>query len=70
MSRPCPGQLLQASVCASFSCFSQVQVGWKHEKAVAMLEDKRKVKAQKYYEQKKKLIALRNKAEQQVKVAA
>jgi large subunit ribosomal protein L13Ae len=44
-----------------------LQVGWKHEKAVAELEAKRLAKAGKYYETKKKLIALRNKAEAQVK---
>jgi large subunit ribosomal protein L13Ae len=43
-----------------------VQVGWKHEKAVAELEAKRLAKASKYYETKKKLIALRAKAESQV----
>jgi large subunit ribosomal protein L13Ae len=44
-----------------------VQVGWKHEKAVAELEAKRLAKALKYYEAKKKLIAMRRKAEEQVK---
>ena len=38
------------------------QVGWKHENAVAELEAKRKVKSAKYYELKKKLVALKAKA--------
>lgn len=37
-------------------------VGWKHQDAVAILEERRKVKAAAYYEQKKKLVALRAKA--------
>jgi hypothetical protein len=43
-----------------------MQVGWKHGKAVAELEEKRLAKSSKYYETKKKLIALRAKAEAQV----
>lgn len=43
-----------------------VQVGWKHEKAVAELEAKRLAKAQKFYDAKKKMAALRAKAEAQV----
>lgn len=42
------------------------QVGWKHGEAVAELEAKRKVKSAAYYEAKKKLRALRTKAEAQV----
>ena len=42
-------------------------VGWKHQEAVAELEAKRKVKAAKYYEAKKKLLALRAKAAATVK---
>lgn len=38
------------------------QVGWKHGEAVAELEEKRKAKAAKYYEAKKKVLALRAKA--------
>lgn len=41
------------------------QVGWKHGDAVAELEAKRKVKSAAYYEAKKKLTALRAKAEAQ-----
>lgn len=41
------------------------QVGWKHSDAVAELEAKRKVKSAAYYEAKKKLTALRAKAEAQ-----
>ncbi|PNH12739.1 60S ribosomal protein L13a-2 [Tetrabaena socialis] len=37
-------------------------VGWKHQAAVAELEEKRKVKAKAFYVAKKKLIALRSKA--------
>ena len=43
-----------------------MQVGWKHEKAVAELEKKRIAKAGKFYETRKKHIALRAKAEAQV----
>lgn len=39
------------------------QVGWKHAEAVEMLEEKRKTKSAAYYEAKKKLKALRAKAE-------
>lgn len=42
------------------------QVGWKHGEAVAELEAKRKVKSAAYHEAKKKLRALRSKAEAQV----
>lgn len=45
---------------------SLVQVGWRHQETVAELEAKRKVKAAAYYEAKKKLRALRAKAEAQV----
>lgn len=37
-------------------------VGWKHRDAVAELEEKRKVKAGKYYEAKRKAAQLRAKA--------
>lgn len=37
-------------------------VGWKHQDAVKELEEKRKVRSAAYYEQKKKLNALRVKA--------
>jgi hypothetical protein len=43
------------------------QVGWKHGAAVAELEEKRKVKGEKYYALKKKLAALRKRAAEQVK---
>jgi large subunit ribosomal protein L13Ae len=39
-----------------------LQVGWKHQDAVKELEEKRKVRSAAYYEQKKKLNALRIKA--------
>ena len=39
-----------------------LQVGWKHQDAVKELEEKRKVRSAAYYEQKKKLNALRTKA--------
>lgn len=42
------------------------QVGWKHNEAVAELEAKRKAKSAAYYEAKKKLRALRAKAENDV----
>ncbi|GFR44024.1 hypothetical protein Agub_g5180 [Astrephomene gubernaculifera] len=42
-------------------------VGWKHQAAVAELEEKRKAKAKAFYVAKKKLIALRAKAAAQVK---
>ena len=45
-----------------YSYLHTLQVGWKHQEAVATLEEKRKVKAQAYYEAKKKLNALRQKA--------
>lgn len=38
-------------------------MGWKHEKAVAELEAKRKEESSKYFETKKKLAALRARAE-------
>ena len=38
------------------------QVGWKHQDAVKVLEDRRKIKSAAFYQQKKKLIALRVKA--------
>jgi large subunit ribosomal protein L13Ae len=41
-------------------------IGWKHEEAVKQLEAKRKVKSAAYHEAKKKLRALRSKAEAQV----
>ncbi|KAL4434217.1 hypothetical protein ABPG75_000658 [Micractinium tetrahymenae] len=41
-------------------------VGWKHKEAVEQLEAKRKAKSAAYYEAKKKLRALRTKAEAQV----
>ena len=37
-------------------------MGWKHQDAVKELEEKRKVRSAAYYEQKKKLNALRTKA--------
>lgn len=43
-----------------------LQVGWKHQDAVAELEAKRKAKASKFYEAKKKSLALRAKAAAQV----
>ena len=46
---------------------SCLQVGWKHQEAVKGLEEKRKVKAQAYYQTKKKLVALRQKAAQEAK---
>lgn len=47
----------------------RVQVGWKHEKAVAELEEKRKVESAKYFETKKKLAAVRARAEASVPAA-
>lgn len=44
-----------------------VQVGWKHEGAVAMLEERRKVKSAKFYESKMKMYALKAKAAASVK---
>ncbi len=41
---------------------SGLQVGWKHQDAVATLEERRKVKAAAYYQTKKKINALRLKA--------
>jgi len=41
-------------------------VGWKHQDAVAELEAKRKAKATKFYEAKKKSLALRAKASAQI----
>lgn len=49
--------------------FGGAQVGWKHEKAVAELEDKRKVESAKYFETKKKLAAVRARAEATVPAA-
>lgn len=43
-----------------------LQVGWKHQDAVAELEAKRKAKATSFYESKKKALALRAKAAAQV----
>lgn len=56
---PCP-----AAVPASLTLL--LQVGWKHQDAVAELEAKRKAKASKFYEAKKKSLALRAKAAAQV----
>lgn len=42
-----------------------LQVGWKHEKAVAELEAKRKVQSAEYFKTKKKLAAIRARAEAQ-----
>lgn len=42
------------------------QVGWKHNDAVAELEATRKASAQKFYEAKKKALAVRAKAVAQV----
>ncbi len=39
-----------------------LQVGWKHQEAVAGLEEARKVRSSEYYAAKKKLRALRAKA--------
>ena len=47
-------------------CLFVCQVGWKHQEAVAQLEEQRKVKSNAYYQAKKKLNALRRKAAQQV----
>lgn len=46
-----------------------LQVGWKHEKAVSELEAKRKVEAAEYFKTKKKLAAIRARAESQVPAA-
>lgn len=43
-----------------------LQVGWKHEKAVAELEEKRKLKSAEYFKTKKKLAAIRARAEASV----
>lgn len=52
---------------SAYVCVSCVhQVGWKHQDAVAELEAKRKAKASKFYEAKKKSLALRAKAAAQV----
>ena len=52
--------------CSFVQCMSSrglaFQVGWKHQDAVAELEEKRKVKSSAYYQAKKKLIALKAKA--------
>jgi hypothetical protein len=55
-----PTPLLAARAAPSPS--SAPQVGWKHQGAVAELEAKRKAKALKFYEAKKKAVALRAKA--------
>ncbi len=44
----------------------RLQVGWRHQETVAELEAKRKAKSAAFYEAKKKLRALRAKAESQV----
>ncbi len=46
-----------------------LQVGWKHQAAVAELEEKRKAKSKQFYVAKKKLIALRAKAAAKVESA-
>lgn len=46
-----------------------MQVGWKHQAAVAELEEKRKAKSKQFYVAKKKLIALRAKATAKVESA-
>jgi large subunit ribosomal protein L13Ae len=43
------------------------EVGWKYQDVVATLEEKRKVKSQAYYERKKALLKLRQKAVQNKK---
>ena len=42
-----------------------VQVGWKHQEAVAMLEEKRKVGSAAFYQAKKKQTQIRLKAKQE-----
>jgi hypothetical protein len=57
--------LLSSPVCltpAVAAAAAVAQVGWKHQDAVAELEAKRKAKASKFYEAKKKSLALRAKA--------
>jgi len=39
-----------------------VEVGWRHQAAVAKLEEKRKIKSKKYYERKKAIAVLKTKA--------
>ena len=43
----------------------RVQVGWKHQEAVAGLEEARKVKSAAFYQEKKKQISLTSKARAQ-----
>ena len=43
-----------------------LQVGWKHQEAVAQLEEQRKTRAGAYFREKKRLRALRAKAVAQV----
>jgi hypothetical protein len=50
------------SSCHDHPALTGPQVGWKHQDAVKELEEKRKVRSAAYYEQKKKLNALRTKA--------
>ena len=45
---------------------AMLQVGWKHQEAVAGLEEKRKVRAGAYYKEKKRLQSLRAKAVSEV----
>jgi len=44
-------------------------VGWKHQKALELLEGRRKVKSAEFYKEKKRLQLLRSKAEAQVDAA-
>ena len=46
------------------------QVGWKHQAAVATLEEARKVKSAAFYQEKKKQVALKLKARAQAQAEA
>ena len=50
--------------------FDSWQVGWKHQDAVATLEEARKVKSAAFYAEKKKQIALKSKARSEAQAAA
>lgn len=54
--------VMVAPAYANVHAWHALQVGWKHQDAVAELEEKRKVKSAAYYQAKKKLIALKAKA--------
>jgi hypothetical protein len=62
--RRCRGLAWDVAAGLDFNVIA-VQVGWKHQEAVAMLEEKRKVSSAAFYQAKKKQTQIRLKAKQE-----